>query len=292
MNAALVDVAGRDGLAVVARLLQRSRLEHPTDGVWEPADLYWWWRSPRASDELAQPVWLDDDGNPVAACVFTEWKDSWTCDPIVLPSRNKDLLPIVMAAAEKRLDTGPMTGDVMMAVPDVDDRWQRLAVQHGFTAGEDQWAVMWMDAAAVPAVSALPARYVVSDRVERAVLPHHFDVKYSGDEQTRLAASPLYRRDLDLCVTGDDGAVAAYGLFWFDPVTRVGMVEPMRTEEDHQGRGLGRAILTTGLSRLVDAGAERLKISVEVGNAPAQHLYASVGLVPTRIDTGFTRHIA
>jgi len=292
MSARVVNVSGRDGLAVVARLLQRSRLEHPTDGVWEAADLYWWWRSPRASDELAQPVWLDEVGDPVAACMFTEWQDSWTCDPIVLPSRTEDLLAVVMAAAGERLDAGEVTSDVVMAVPDGDERWQGLAAQHGFAAGEDRHAVLWMDAAVAPAITALPDRYVLANRVERAALAHHFDVKYSGDEQARLAASPLYRRDLDLCVVEDDGQVAGYGLFWFDPATRVGMVEPMRTEDAHQGRGLARAILTTGLSRLVAAGAERLKISVEVGNAPAEHLYTSVGFVPTRIDTGFVRHLA
>lgn len=291
MGGRVITVSGRDGLAVLTRLLQRARMEDPTAGVWEAADLHWWWRSVRASDELEQTVWLDDAEDPVAACVLTEWKESWTCDPIVVPSRTEDLLPVVLAAAGERLDAAEVNGDVVMAVPDGDEQWQRLATQHRFAAGEDRWAVLWMDAAAAPAVTALPDGYTMGDRVERAALPHHFDVKYSGDEQARLAASPLYRRDLDLCVVTDDGEVAAYGLFWFDRVTRVGMVEPMRTEDPHQGRGLARAVLTAGLSRLVAAGAKRLKISVEIGNAPAEHLYTSAGFVPTRIDTAFVRHV-
>lgn len=35
---------------------------------------------------------------------------------------------------------------------------------------------------------------------------------------------------LDLAVYDGDGAVTAYGLFWADPHTGVGLVEPMRTE--------------------------------------------------------------
>lgn len=280
MSAMVVNVSGPDRLALVPSLLQRSRLDDPTGGVWEAADLYWWWRSPRSSDDLAQPVWLDDAGDPVAACVFTEWKDSWTCDPMVLPSRTEDLLPIVIAAAAERLDAREITGDVVMAVPDRDAWWKRLAAQHGFSPSQDQWAVLWMDSAAAPPITDLPDHYLISDRVERAALPHHFDVKYGGNEQARLSESPLYRRDLDLCVVSDDGDVASYGLFWFDPVTRVGMVEPMRTEDAHQGLGLAQAVLTAGLSRLVAAGAERLKVSVEIGNVPASASTAQRGSSP------------
>ena len=36
------------------------------------------------------------------------------------------------------------------------------------------------------------------------------------------------------------GEVAGYALFWFDPVTQVGLVQPMRVEEAYQRRGLAR----------------------------------------------------
>jgi hypothetical protein len=34
--------------------------------MWEPADVQWWWRRSRATDELALSVWFDEVG-PVAA---------------------------------------------------------------------------------------------------------------------------------------------------------------------------------------------------------------------------------
>jgi hypothetical protein len=43
--------------------------------------------------------------------------------------------------------------------------------------------------------------------------------------------------------------VAGYALFWFDPVTRVGLLEPMRVEDGYQRRGLARMLLTNGLDR-------------------------------------------
>ncbi len=78
-----------------------------------------------------------------------------------------------------------------------------------------------------------------------------------------------------------DDSVAAYGLFWYDPVTATGLVEPMRTEDDHQRRGLARHILTTGIDLLAEAGAERIKICFEPDN-PA----SSRPLPQRRLRTG------
>lgn len=77
------------------------------------------------------------------------------------------------------------------------------------------------------------------------------------------------------------GEVVAYGLFWYDPATGVGLVEPMRTEQPHQGRGLARHILTAGIHNLVAAGSERTKVSYEADNAPAVALYLGVGFEPS-----------
>ena len=84
-----------------------------------------------------------------------------------------------------------------------------------------------------------------------------------------------------LVLDGDD-RYAACGLFWFDPETMTGLVEPMRTEDDHQRRGLARHILTAGIDLLADAGAERIKICFEPDNAASRDLYLSVGFEPVK----------
>ncbi len=65
------------------------------------------------------------------------------------------------------------------------------------------------------------------------------------------------------------------------------MVEPVRTEDDHQGRGIARHLLTTGIDRLARAGATRLMVCFEPDNAAARHLYLSTGFVPDRENDGF-----
>ncbi|HXH88174.1 MAG TPA: hypothetical protein VNI55_06170 [Gaiellaceae bacterium] len=61
--------SGVDYVRPVTELLQRARAGDAAAGLWEAADLQWWWRSPWRSDEFDQLFWVDDAG-PVAAVVF------------------------------------------------------------------------------------------------------------------------------------------------------------------------------------------------------------------------------
>ena len=56
----------------------------------------------------------------------------------------------------------------------------------------------------------------------------------------------------------------------------------MRTEDEHQQRGLARHVLTCGIDRLARAGATRIKVGFEPANAAAKHLYLSAGFEPHR----------
>jgi GNAT superfamily N-acetyltransferase len=114
--------------------------------------------------------------------------------------------------------------------------------------------------------------------------PHHMisAERNHPDPEPRLRQTSLYRPDLDLVVHDSRDNAAAYGLFWYDPVTATGLVEPMRTEDDHQRRGLARHILTTGLDLLAEAGAARIKICYEPDNPASGSLYLSAGFAPDR----------
>ena len=59
----------------VTVLLQRIRSAHPTAGLYEAADLQWWWRKPRSTDDLPQLFWFDHLGRPEAAVIATDWGD-------------------------------------------------------------------------------------------------------------------------------------------------------------------------------------------------------------------------
>lgn len=77
-----VRAAGREGLALATQLLQRARRADPQVGLWEAADVQWWWGRPRPSDEVRKLFWVDDEGH-VAGVLLTSWADAWQCDPFV-----------------------------------------------------------------------------------------------------------------------------------------------------------------------------------------------------------------
>ncbi len=74
-------------LELVTTLLQRARINDPTAGLWEAADLQWWWRRDQHRDPARQTFWLDDDDTPIAAVIFTDWNGRWGCDAISATGR-------------------------------------------------------------------------------------------------------------------------------------------------------------------------------------------------------------
>jgi ribosomal protein S18 acetylase RimI-like enzyme len=81
--------------------------------------------------------------------------------------------------------------------------------------------------------------------------------------------------------------VAGYALFWFDPITKVGLVEPMRVEDGYQRRGLGHAMLSAGIDRLAARGARRLKVGYSTDAARA--LYTGAGFRVTSTSRMYVR---
>jgi GNAT superfamily N-acetyltransferase len=270
-------------LEAVTTLLQRVRRAHPTAGLYEAADFQWWWRQPRSTDDIPQLFWFDDRGRPEAAVIATDWGDRLALDPIVMPDASPDWVAHVF---ERGLAHAAEFGYVGVSL-EVDREDRDLAdglVRHGFAPGDDRVVAAWLAAAARPKISPLCDGYRLSSRLDSIERPHHMlnAARNHPDPEPRLRQTSLYRAELDLVVHDSDGNVAAFGLFWYDPTTATALVEPMRTEDAHQRRGLARHVLTTGLDLLAEAGAERIKICYDPDNPASGPLYRSVYFVPER----------
>jgi GNAT superfamily N-acetyltransferase len=274
---------GLGSVEAVTALLQRVRGAHPTKGLFEAADLQWWWRVPRPTDEVPQLFWFEEFDRPEAAVIVTEWSDRTAFDPIVMPDAAPEFVVRVVEAGVAHADRLGFEGLTLEADPGERSLIEAL-MAHGFELDGDGLVETWLVADARPPVSPLAGDYRLSSRLETADRPHHMinPKRNHVDPEPRLRQTSLYRPDLDLVVHDADGEVAAYGLFWFDPVTATGLVEPMRTEDEHQRRGLARHVLTAGIDRLARAGAERIKICFEPDNPASKHLYLSVGFEPIR----------
>ncbi|TMQ04136.1 MAG: hypothetical protein E6J90_52185, partial [Deltaproteobacteria bacterium] len=217
---------GRDHLAVVTRLLQNARLAEPDGGVWEAADVQWWWRVDQRPEPEGQPIWFEGEA-PVVAVVFTRWSRSIGCDLVGRDAdvtRHSDLL-------WRHVGEASVNHDVSMVIRDDDPVRIAAAKRAGFVAGAEAFVIGWMDAALRPSIPPLP----VGIRIEpHDGGPHHMVKRSGGQVAARLAECSLYRPDLDLAVR-DGENLAGYALFWADPVTGVGLLEPMRIEDGYKG---------------------------------------------------------
>jgi ribosomal protein S18 acetylase RimI-like enzyme len=274
-------LVGTEYLAAVSRLLQRSRALHPTVGLFEAADFQWWWRSPRSTDAVPQLFWFDHVGEPEAAVILTDWGDRVALDPLVMPDAPADWVEHVMTRGLAHAAAHGFT-DVTLEVARVDAALRSLLAGLGFEVVDDGVVEAWLAAPARPPISPLADGYTSTVRAAAPDGAHHMAARGGDGIEARLQQTSLYRADLDVVVTDRAGALAAYGLCWFDAATATGLVEPMRTEDAHQRRGLARHVLTAGLELLARAGADRIKICFEPGNPASSALYLDVGFVPAQ----------
>ena len=281
--------SGLAGLQAVTALLQRRRNAHPTYGLYEACELHFWWSKPRSTDSLGQLVWFDEHGRPEAAAVMADFTDGGsllyedvTFLPLFMPDSSPELVAHVV---ERGLALAADHGfpSVELEVDKADDVMHGVLASHGFTIKEeDILAEAWMSTDTRPQISTLNDGYRLVSRAETTPRPHHMTERNPAFCEDRLLETSTYRPDLDLVVLDRDDNYAGHGLFWYDPITATGVVEPMRTKDEHQQQGVARHILTAGLDRLANAGAERVSIGYEPANPASGHLYRSVGFEPIK----------
>lgn len=282
-----VAASGLDALRLVTELLQRARLADRDAGLWEAADFQWWWRTPRRSDAIGQWFWLDGLG-PIAAVMLTDWGTTWGCDPILLPGISSNIEDLVWEAAVERAQAPELSdAPVETQVRDDDPRTAERLVSAGFGSTDDRGGMTWMAATDRPEAVPPQAGFRLLDR-ELDPGGQHWLTRRSGpDAEARLKQTALYDPSLDLAIRAPDGTIAGYALFWFDPITRVGMLEPMRVEDAWQRRGLARLLIAHGLERLAERGATRFKVSW--GSPPGRALYVGAGFGQEVTTTTYRR---
>lgn len=287
--------SGLDHVAAITTLLQRARSAHPTHGSFDAAEIQFWWIVPRSTDTFDQLFWLGDDGQPAAAFFVGDFGDGSsltyeapTAIAAFLPDPDPGFVAHVVERGLEHLEANGIE-NVETEVGRDDAVLRDVLTGHGLEIRSEGLNEAWLDAADRVAVSPLADGYRLCTRADVADRPHHLDRPNRPDAEARLRQLSLYSPDFDLFVLAPDDSVAGYGLAWNDPVTGVGVIEPMRTADEHQQLGIARHILTAAVDRLAAAGARRLKIAYASDNPGASRLYPDVGFTPFRMTDVFSR---
>lgn len=294
-----VDLAGPRALAAATDLLLRARAEDPMAGLYEAADLQWWSKDDASLASSRSTFWLDADHRPLA-CLLVAEQGPQTDEPgrvdadvLWRPSQDAVVRRHVLPTCVAELAALPSGADrpVAITVDGRDAGFRRLVEAAGFRRRpDDDMLQMAQRPAAPPVPVPLPDGLRFDDDRTRPPDRVHHLAKRNGDGIADvLRACSLYRPDLDLCVRTAAGAVAAYCLCWLDPGNGVGLFEPVRTEAAYQGQGIGRAMMTEGLRRLMADGAMSIKVNTYATNLAAKRLYEGVGFVPAFDMVAFAR---
>ena len=262
---------GSDYLAAASDLLHDVRRAGGLDaGLWEAADAQWWY--PRDTHERpdAATFW-NVGGRPVCAAVLTRWNLE-LCGADVLGDWTLDE---PWEELVRRLDALPEF-DVDMAVADNDQALIARARSCGFVEVTERLGIGRAQPADVGTPEVLPRGFRVIARPDLPG-PHPLSVRNGDDVERWLGECSLYDPWCDLALVTDSGDVVGYALFWPDPVTGIGLVEPVRVEDDYAGRGLGTALVRAGLRRLVERGCRHLKVVYGLDNPARARLYAKAG---------------
>jgi predicted N-acetyltransferase YhbS len=264
-------------LELATTLLQRMRLAAADGGIWEAADIQWWHREQRPTDRAGQLFWLDEQGQPNAAFIATDFRTSVQCDVLVLPDDPGFEREVWRAAIHRASDLGARAEFVVRlddstGIGELTSAGYKQATERGVVS-------CWLAAASRRPIPPLAPGYRVLSRADAPDRPHVLIARNGSEVESRLRECSLYTPELDLLVEAADGQVAGYGLFWPDAVTGVGLIEPIRVEQVHQRLGIASHLVAVGLDRLAARGCRRLKVSND------RDLYLRAGFRPLLAST-------
>jgi hypothetical protein len=101
--------------------------------------------------------------------------------------------------------------------------------------------------------------------------------RFSTQDYLALASLPVYDPALDILAVAPDGAFAANCIAWADPVSGVGVFEPVGTVLPQRGRRLARTVITEALRRLEARGMREARVGTAHFNHSAVAAYLASG---------------
>ncbi|NUO99793.1 MAG: GNAT family N-acetyltransferase [Nonomuraea sp.] len=105
--------------------------------------------------------------------------------------------------------------------------------------------------------------------------------------RSAMMDKPGYDPSREIVVEAPDGRVAAFAVYWLDPLNRTGHFEPVGTHPAFWRRGLAGAAMLHGLRAMRAAGMTLATVNHDAGNAAARALYRSLGFARRHETYGY-----
>ena len=241
-------------------------------------------------------IWTGEKGDVLAWAILQA--PFWAIDYVCHPEVSQDLHPQILSWADHRareVQSTPFGRPVWYINIFASKRERRREIEKaGFESqadkGDDSWSKVWMQHAGYKTIEerASPPGFQIrplagQNEVEAYVELHRavFESKNMTREwRSRILQQPAYRAELDLVVIAPKGRLAAFCIGWLGTDTegkRIGQVEPMGVHQDFRALGVGSAILTEGIKRLYQCGADRVYVETDMHRNAALSLYKRVG---------------
>lgn len=273
----------------IARLLSSlpGNVPHLIDAPWRLA-------SPAALDPANGRVVLAGSGQIVGLAI---WQPYWAVlDMFVQPGNEaEDTYRLLLDWAPERYRQ--LDAERGRPLPywveafEEDDELLATFARHGYRLAEDFVYIMLirsLDDATLRPV--LPQGYVLRQLRRDSEIPAYvashllaFDsTSMTGGWRERTLRLPWYDPRFDIVAEAPDGSLAGFCVTWFDPLRKIGQIEPLGVHPDHQRRGVGQALLLATLRQLRQAGATRAWVETESTRRTAIDAYESAGFKQAR----------
>lgn len=241
-------------------------------------------------------LWRDEGGDLLGwAAMQTPF---WTIDYACHPEAERTLHPKILAWADERaraIVDGPSGRPIWFinVFTTQRDRMRELE-EAGYASqadvGENSWTKVLMrcDGSMPVAEYDLPSAFVIRPLAGESEVQAYVDLhravfesnSMTSEWRLRTLQRPEYIPELDLVAVAPDGRLAAFCVCWLNSTSTAGVrgrVEPLGVHADFRKLGMGRGILSNGLRRLQDLGAESMYVETDNYRDEAFLLYEAVG---------------
>ncbi len=223
-------------------------------------------------------AWFDDK----SVSQIGIWEDAGTTMGVVLYESRlgeaffqihpayEHLKPEMLIYAEQHLTGKTDNGQRYLKayVNDFDTSFERIVRSRGYAKKPDSHRPM--------------SQFVIPDHFSPTRLPSGFRIKSLADDndlvkldrvlwrgfnhpgeppddslrgRKRMQSGPHFRKALAMVIEAPNREFVAFGGLWFDPVNKIGYVEPVATDPDYRRMGLGTAAVLEGIRRCGELGA-------------------------------------